>query len=211
MAIVKRRRSLQRSASSGGPGLQARGRPRSADVDAAILRAAAELLRDEGIEGTTINAVARRSGVARASIYLRYRGRDALITAAIRAAIGREPIPTSGDLERDFYRAAEQARTVLSSKGFQKVLPRLIEGLLQPRGGPRSISYDMLAPNRSLFVDEYRELADGAGLRSDVDPGLVANLLIGGLLNHLLVTGRSPSAADSKQVVDILLEGLRRG
>ena len=47
------------------------GRPRSRSVDDAILRAAGELLRDAGVEGTTINAVARRSGVARASIYLR--------------------------------------------------------------------------------------------------------------------------------------------
>ena len=34
-------------------------------------------------------------------------------------------------------------------------------------------------------------------------------LLIGGLLNRLLVTGRVPSAAEARQVVDILLEGLR--
>lgn len=69
----------------------------------------------------------------------------------------------------------------------------------------------MLAPNRSLLVEEYREFADGAGFRPEVDPELVANLLIGGLLNHLLVTGRSPSVADSKQIVHVLIKGLRRG
>jgi len=178
-------------------------------VDAAILRATSELLLEAGLEETTINAVARRSGVARASIYLRYPGRDALITATIRAAIGRDPIPATGDLEEDLRRGAEQTRVVLTAKRFQKVLPLLIDGLLQPRGGPRSITYDMLAPNRSLLVDEYRLLAEGAGLRSDVDPDLVVNLLVGGLLNHLLVTGVAPSASDAAQVVAILLEGLR--
>ena len=49
--------------------------------------------REQGVAGTTVNAVARRAGVARSSIYPRYSSRDRLITAAIRAAIGREPNP----------------------------------------------------------------------------------------------------------------------
>lgn len=185
------------------------GRPRSTSVDHAIIRAATELLIRGGLDDCTINAVARRAGVARASIYLRYKSRDALITAAIRAAIGREPIPVTGDLVNDFHRGAEQTRAVLSSTAFQKVLPGLIHGLLQPRDAPGAITYAMLAPNRQLFVDEYRALAGKAGLRSDVDADLVVGLLIGGLLNRLLVTGAAPSQADAEQTVDILLDGLR--
>ena len=79
-----------------------------------------------------------------------------LITAAIRAAIGREPIHTSGDLERDLRRTGEQARAIFASRPFQRMLPRLIEGLLQPRSSPTAITYDVLAPNRRLLADEYR-------------------------------------------------------
>ena len=185
------------------------GRPRSRSVDDAILRAAGELLRDAGVEGTTINAVARRSGVARASIYLRYPDRDALLLATIRSAIGRDPMPMTGDLERDLRRAAGQARAVLSSAPFRRVFPRLVAGLLET-GRPRPVTYDMLAPSRNLAVEEYRQLASTAGLRTDVDADLVIDMLIGGLLNRMLVTGRPPSARDAKQIVDILLEGLRR-
>jgi AcrR family transcriptional regulator len=187
----------------------AAGRPRSTLVDRAVLSAATELLIKEGAHGTTVNAVARRAGVARASIYLRYPGRDALITAAIRAAIGREPIPVTGDLERDLHRAAEQTRAILSSKPFRVIFPRLVEGLLRPRGAAGAIGYAMLAPNRQLIVDEYRELAGQAGMRSSLDADLVVDLLIGGLLNHLLVTGIPPSHADAEHAVDALLEGLR--
>ena len=187
----------------------AAGRPRSATVDAAILRATAELLVERGVEGTTINAVARRSGVARASIYLRHRSRDALIMAAIRAAIGRDPIPVTGDLENDLHRGAEQARAILASKRFRSVFPRLVEGLLRPRGAPGAITYAMLAPNRGLIVEEYRALARTAGMRSELDADLVVDLLIGGLLNRLLVTGAPATHADAEGAVDILLEGLR--
>jgi AcrR family transcriptional regulator len=202
---------VTRGSSSAGAraGSPAAGRPRSSTIDGAILRAATELLVEVGVDGTTINAVARRSGVARASIYLRYPGRDALLTATIRAAIGREPIAVSGDLEQDLYRAAEQTRAILSSKPFRAVFPRLIEGLLRPRGGPGAITYAMLAPNRGLIVDEYRALAGQAGMRSDLDADLVVDLLIGGLINHLLVTGTPPTRVDAKQVVEVLLTGLR--
>lgn len=185
------------------------GRPRNAAVDSAILRAASELLRESGPAGTTINAVARRSGVARASIYLRYPGRDALVTAAIGAARGREPIPATGDLVHDIHRAAEQGVAVMGSKAFQAVLPKLVEGLLMPRGRPGAISYAMIAPSRELLVGEYRELAGATGLRTDLDPNLMADMLVGGLLNRLLVTGTGPTRADAEQIVSTLLEGLR--
>ena len=70
------------------------------------------------------------------------------------------------------------------------MLPRLIEGLLQPRSSPTAITYDVLAPNRRLLADEYRELASSAGFRTDVDPDSVFDLVVGPILNHLLVTGR---------------------
>jgi AcrR family transcriptional regulator len=153
--------------------------------------------------------VARRSGVARASIYLRYPGRDAVVMAAIRAAIGREPIATTGDLKVDFHRAAEQTRAVLASKAFQAVLPNLVEGLLLPRDHPGAITYRMIAPARELLVDEYRALAGQAGLRTDLDADLVVDMVIGGLLNRLLVSGEAPSHAEVEQAVDALLAGLR--
>ncbi len=161
------------------------------------------------MDGTTVNAVARRAGVARATIYLRYPSRDLLITAAVRAAIGREPIHGSGDLERDLHRTAEQARAIFSSRPFQRLLPRLIEGLLQPRNSPTAITYDLLAPNRRLLADEYRELAASAGFRTDVDPESVFDLIVGPILNHLLVTGRAPSADEVDAMVDVLVRGLR--
>jgi len=199
----------RRSSMSLTGGTPVAGRPRSARVDVAILRAAKELLASVGPDATTINAVARRSGVARASIYLRYPNRDALLAAAIRAAIGRPPIPITGNLVEDLHRGAQQARAVLASKPFQALLPNLIAGLLRPRSKPQAITYAMLAPHRGLIADEYRSLASDAGLRSDADADLVVDLIIGGVLNHLLVTGSVPSASTTRQAVEILLDGLR--
>jgi AcrR family transcriptional regulator len=184
------------------------GRPRSQDVDSAILRAAVELLSSRGPDGLTINAVARRSRVARASIYLRYPGRDALLAATLRAAIGREPFPLSGDLERDLRATADQVQAILATPGFRAVLPEVVRGLLRQVDVGNGITYDMVSPNRRPIADEYARQAADAGLRNDVDPDLVGCMVVGSLLMLLLVDGVPPTPSQAQQTVSIILDGL---
>jgi AcrR family transcriptional regulator len=61
------------------------GRPRLPDTERAILKAVGELMAEQGVSGTTINAVAARSGVARGTVYRRWPNRSAMIAAAVRA------------------------------------------------------------------------------------------------------------------------------
>jgi AcrR family transcriptional regulator len=187
------------------------GRPRSHDVDAAILRAAVELLAAKGPDGLTINAVARRSRVARASIYLRYPGRNALLGATLRAAIGREPFPLTGDLELDLRQAADQVQAILATPAFRAVLPEVVRGLLRQGSGPDAISYDMVSPNRRPIAEEYLEQAASAGFRTDVDPDLAGSGIVGTLLMSLLANGVPPTPEMARQTVEIILDGLRAG
>lgn len=48
------------------------GRPRDPDVDQRIVAAARALLREHGLDGLTISAVAARAGVGRPTVYRRY-------------------------------------------------------------------------------------------------------------------------------------------
>lgn len=185
------------------------GRPRSQDVDAAILQAALELLAARGPEGLTMNAVAKRSGVARASIYLRFPGRDALLAATVRGAIGREPFPLTGDLKTDLRLVAGQAQATLANPGFRKVFPEIVRGLLRQPDGIDAISYDTVAPNRVPIADEYRRLAAEAGLRTDIDPDLPARLILGSLLVRLLEEGVPPTPEVAAETAEIVIDGLQ--
>jgi AcrR family transcriptional regulator len=188
-----------------------RGRPRSPSVDEAILDAALELLIEEGLPGTTISAVAARSGVARATIYLRWPTRDALITAAFVHAKGRPPFRLTGDLETDLETGAEWARAIFSEPAFRAVLPLVVRVLLDKDRSDSALTYDALAPNRQLAVEEYALQAPEAGLRTDVDALLISDMIVGGLLNRLLATGMPPTHEDAQHVVDVVLNGVRTG
>jgi AcrR family transcriptional regulator len=184
------------------------GRPRSRDADEAILRATAELLAEVGLAGTTIRAVAERSGVARATIYLRWPSRDALIGAALRHAIGREPVVVTGNFDADFRAGAEQARAIFARGTFQAVLPSLVRELLRGDRGEGTPLFDRLFPARERFAEEYRRGAESAGLRIDVDEQLAFDLLAGAHLVHLLATGRSATRIYGQRAAEVILAGL---
>ena len=182
------------------------GRPRATGADEAILRATLNLLAEAGLAGTTIRAIAERAGVARATIYLRWPGRDALITAAVQLAMGGPPFRMTGDLHEDLSRGAERARKVFGQPTFQALLPEIVRAFLS---GEPGTTYDVLAPNRRGIADEYARLAADSGFRTDIDPDVVVDLVIGGHLNHLLATGRAPSERLSRQMLEVVVAGLR--
>ena len=79
-----------------------RGRPRSTEADEAILEAAIDAFVEQGWNGLTIEGVAARAGVGKATIYRRYQSRMDLLFAAVRKlAQERDPVPDTGTLRGD--------------------------------------------------------------------------------------------------------------
>lgn len=80
----------------------------------AIVRAAAEILEEEGLAGVTMQAVAQRVGVRAPSLYKRVDGRDPLVRLVAEAALGElaarvEPLTTAEELA-DAFRAFGRER-----------------------------------------------------------------------------------------------------
>lgn len=186
------------------------GRPRSEHADRAILQAATEVLIEKGADRLTVGEVVQRSGVARATIYRRWPTREALIAAAVEAVKGRPPYDLSGVVERDLATGIEWMRATLAQPAFRRYLPYLVGQLLSAGPNRAPAAFHRIAPNHRRVADEYARLAEAEGLRTDVDPLLVSDVVIGTMLARLLSSGRVPSAADVGQVTSILLDGLRR-
>jgi AcrR family transcriptional regulator len=184
-----------------------RGRPRSPRAEEAILEATIALLAEVGLEGTTIQAIADRARVARATIYLRWPTREALIAAALRHAIGREPFPLTGAIEADLRAGAEQAHAILSQRLFVALLPALVREFVKPTHV--GITFEALIPNRDRFADEYDRSAASQGFRDDIDGTVVADLVVGASLVQLLATGVPPTDRHREQLVDVVLAGVR--
>ena len=64
------------------------GRPRSPEADQAIVDAALVVFAEAGYEGLTIEAVAARAGVGKATVYRRYPGKAELVFHAASCLTG---------------------------------------------------------------------------------------------------------------------------
>jgi AcrR family transcriptional regulator len=79
-----------------------RGRPRNPAVDAAVLDAAMDLLGEVGYARLTMRDVATRAQVSKASVYLRWPNKVALVTDALGHRAQAVPdLPDTGSLARD--------------------------------------------------------------------------------------------------------------
>src|SRR5438132_14252115 len=88
---------------------------RSARVRQAVLNAAFAELGEKGYDGFNMEAVARRSGVHKTTVYRRWPTRDALVVDALDSRGDRHsPISVTGSLRADLRVFAEDAVAKLS-------------------------------------------------------------------------------------------------
>lgn len=198
------------TATAGTTGIhRAPGRPRRPGVEDAVLGAALELLSERGIEGTTMNAVVERSGVARATVYLRWPNRQALITAAVRHSMGPPVLTVSGHVEHDLRTAAARIQEVLAAPAFRSVFPAVVAGLTRGEPSETQVSFEAIAPGRKRVVAAYAEFAKAQGFRTDISPDLAVDLIIGASIGHYLATGTPPTDDVRDQITEIVFDGLR--
>src|SRR5205809_6800498 len=84
------------------------GRPRDPAVDRRIAQAALDLFADAGWAGFAMEAVARRAGVGKASLYLRWNSKEALLTDAVTWRLARVADVDTGTLRGDLVELATQ-------------------------------------------------------------------------------------------------------
>src|SRR3954452_17566586 len=94
------------------PVRRGRGRPRDPETDERITTAAAELLLQRGCDRTTVDDVAARAGVGKATVYRRWPSKEDLAVAAMEPLYNVEMAePDTGDIRRDL---TESYRSVLA-------------------------------------------------------------------------------------------------
>ena len=93
----------------------------------AVLAAAHELLSKGGLGGVSVDAVSKRSGVAKTTIYRHWPSRTALLLDACSNLSARPQPPDTGTLQGDLETMALYLATRLQTAGWAKVLPSIVD------------------------------------------------------------------------------------
>lgn len=89
-------------------------RPRSAEARQKVLVAATELALEVGVRSFTIDEVARRSGVAKTTIYRHFENRNQLLVTALDGVTPVPAIPDTGSLRTDLVDFLHEVRPIFT-------------------------------------------------------------------------------------------------
>ena len=174
--------------------LKSAGRPRDPEADAAILRAAMELFAERGVDGTSIEQIAKRAGVARLTVYRRWSSKEELLAQAIMFS---RNAPVLSDEEYDtlpwpelFARLGGTMTDAVDSRDLPRLLaqligsafthPSLMEAFWASSGGPRWQGGVRLVE---------RAKREGM-LPAQTDPEVVLDMIVGGIIFRLVMPHR---------------------
>jgi len=188
--------------------LTRRGRPRSAACDQAIVDAALEVFAAEGYDGFTIEAVAARAGVGKATVYRRYPGKAELIVRAVSCLTSAEvPEPDTGTLRGDLAFVAHHLVHLLTRTIAGRCVPQLAVALRRSRALARE-HRRFLAERRAVTRSVVERAMARGEVAPETDPDVVTDLLVGPLFYRHLVSRAPLTDAYADEVVDSVVAAL---
>jgi len=193
------------------PAHPATGRPRSPDVDAAILDAALALFVEGGLGAVSFEQIAKRSGVSRTAIYRRWGSKEEVVARAL------------GRLREQ----AEETFADWAERPISEVMDWFVENVPRQMLNPyyRSLSRSVLAlddsselkaiysetvlrPRQEAFSKMIRRARATGTLPDGLDADLVQDMLSGALLHQILLQPAEQTEEQLRGYIVRLLGGL---
>ena len=191
--------------------LKSRGRQRSSESEQAILTATLQLLKEKPLRDITIEAIARKAGVGKMTIYKWWPSKAYVALDAFRKTMNKMVvIPDTGDAERDLTELLHSIMRFYSSSTGRIFGQFLAESQSDPK---------FAALFRERFLKPRREAAgevlDRAIKRGEIDHTLdrevVLDLIFGPMVLRLMVGHGSLNKPDADAMISTLLRGIGSG
>ena len=186
------------------------GRPRNPQTQQKILKAAADLVLEQGFKAVSMDAIAGRAGVGRMTIYRRWPNKAAIVMDAFFArvdpSIPFRPAKTYLDSIRLNMRAV--ARVYRGRDGT------LIKTLLAEAQSDAELATEIqerwVMPRRRITVPYFEQGIRNGFLRADVDPNAMIDLLYAPIYFRLQMGMGALSDAYIDEIFDLAMKGLKK-
>ena len=184
------------------------GRPRSEEAHKAILEATLELLVEVGFSAMTVEGIASRAGVGKATIYRRWPSKLPLVVEAYGRLPGFEEADT-GELAEDLKRMLRSYLQAFNASPLSAVLPSL--------AGERAHNPDLAQlfepvskDRRQPLIRAFERAVDRGDVPPDVDLELAADLVVGPIAVALFFKGGRLNPRMVGPMVDMALSGITK-
>jgi AcrR family transcriptional regulator len=183
------------------------GRPRSEEAHQAILDAALGLLQEVGFSALTVEGVASRAGVGKATIYRRWSSKLPLVVEAFGGLPSFEDVD-SGSLAGDLKAMLRAYLALFHATPLAAILPSLAgERAHNPELG--QLFDPVMKGRRQPLTRAFQRAVERGEIPKTTDIELAGDLVVGPIAVRLFFTG-SPTHPDLVDpMVDLALQGIR--
>lgn len=183
------------------------GRARGAPIEALLLSRTLEEVAAHGIEGASVERIARAADVNKTSVYRRFGTREALIAAALERVAGdvSAKLSDQGSLRKDLERVAELVAELLRSP-VGATLARAAFTEPSDNAIAALAAREVRRPRTAALAMVERARARGEW-RSGASPEATLAALVGALLHRVLLERAPLTPAFVRQVVDLVATG----
>lgn len=194
------------------------GRRRDERLSEAIIDATLALLREDGYDGLSIEAIARRAGVSRPTVYKRWRSLTDLVLEAARRTPDLGPafpegiieVPDTGSLRGDLLRIALDGAELHRSLRERGLLHGFLAGIVaDPALGP-IYKEGFLDPDYERLHVIFTRARERGELRDDIDATIGLEMLVAFGFYRSAFTGDPLDPDVLQRVIDVVVDGVTR-
>jgi AcrR family transcriptional regulator len=179
------------------------GRPRDARVEAVVRQAVRDALAEGGFGALTIDGVAARAGVGKATIYRRWRSKEELVRDALGELLQQEAAPDTGSLAGDLRVLIDGFVTDIHGVRGQ-LMPSLC-GEAQTDPDLAAILDSFSSRKHELMAEVFRRAKKRGEVRATVDPEIALDMLLGPIVFRKLITRGTIDERLGEQIVALLV------
>ncbi|MBT2635018.1 TetR/AcrR family transcriptional regulator [Bacillus sp. ISL-26] len=183
-----------------------RGRPRDEGTHKAILSAAYNLLLENGFDAVTVDKIAERAQVSKATIYKWWSNKAAVVMDSfLSTAADRLPVPDTGSAVNDILTHATNLARFLTSREGNVITELIGAGQLDAKLA-EEYRTRFFQPRRLQAKDLLVKGIQKGELRENLDIGVSIDLIYGPIFYRLLVTG---DEVDDSYVHDLVMNAFK--
>lgn len=184
---------------------------RTAAVRDAVLRAAADLLVEGGLEGIELTAVAQRAGVGKSTVYRRWGSVPGLVAdLLVDMADTSSPRPSTGSLRTDLLTTAKRIRRTLADERQGRLFKAIIAAATCD-----ALTAKALADFYRTRVDEVSPVVVDAVARGEAPPGTdpaeVIRQVSAPLYYRFLTDTKPLTLADAERAAAVTMAAIEAG
>lgn len=187
-----------------------RGRPRSEKSKAAILEAAGELLLEQGLEAVSMDAIAERAGVSKATIYRWWPTKETLAIDALYEdwSYAYPEAPDTGSMREDLLGILLLWGDHITTRPYARVLGALITRARTDPAFADEFNRRLVQPRRDRARPIFHRAMARGEIPLDTDVELALDVLYGAVY-HRFLQGHLPITREFvAAVIDVTLLGL---